>query len=1070
MVRKSLIMSETGVVTTLELYGFANTILGKIGKGSITNKKSKMESNQEKIILILDTSGSMGQLVIKVISAVHDLLLKQGYKSTDTLSIITFDSCVKVYESQIRNMCYLGINSGGSTNFSEVPNHLYNVLTKNREVKQFNILCISDGEIFDQEKSMTTLENMKKLIPSDILCNVCSIRLFSSTFATPDTRTLVGVSQLDNSGKLTKLNEIKYGDSLEIIGTFMSEHFTIGNIVRLESLRVGISTQPCGSFCKSIILSNEETWIYFDSLPYEGELTIDNISLSIMPMTNLTLNNYLNVLDKVFSRIDNEIRTLKIVNTKESQERLKKILEFLSSVQSWELEQKTLVDLQEISIDNLSEYSLLFKRRLLKKKVEGQQKTVINRLQELINNDNISKLNANQKAEFLRNNVEVNAQSKRLVRLGGVNDNKDNTAFDLNERIRIEVKNICSNISKLDEVDASLQETSFFSQETCVESLRQLNQVLPYLNDLDAADIFQLINIVGIGAYNPRIQEYPDTRLWKPSKLYPSCNTSMCDIIMYHTMKKKSIAPQDQYDFTKGIPVPGFPNEFMNCAIPVFSDQRVLNFLYTNAPTILEIINSINIMRLVIDVPDSYYYVTANGCYKLLQDMCNTTTELHYTLLMQLIKNINQNSYVGNYRKLFLKGNPTFAMTSYYGVTNTIVPVTVLLTLSKDYYGTNPDNISKLLRATYNFEIYHRMRGLIKHLLSGMSEEKKLLGEGPVRQELINDILGITNDKMINVGEPLTDDPEFTESSINFNDIVDTLYDKYENELSSIKYLVMIPNIICGNIDSIKESWINVENNIVSALGINYVNYKHYCCHQMLLGLIHGSQSERVDHENKIVHVPEFMSMEEGDKYFTNYVNNKYFTEYNRRIAVKHAKEVSELSQILADTIIQENDEKKIYDLFRDGLVDVVRGVEMKTKFVNEYSEGVSYLLESLLDPKLVVPKRVIKIKTLILGVDANGTRVWNGENIIKGVKRAQLEPFFEKEEFEEYMSIYMVRRVHTYRESGKPNNNGYSRFNPSFYGLGYMTILDFVQNAPKEEVADYLKRNSKKNYNVDFD
>lgn len=1046
----------------LQLFELDNYIIGNI-QNSKDNSSSKSNNLKSKFILILDTSGSMGNLVLQVLETVEKSLLAMNYSPRDTISIITFDSNVRVYETTIDLIRRQGIRSSGCTYFHEVPNVLVKILSKDASVNVYNILCVSDGEISSQELAMRSISEIKPLIPNGILCNVCSVRLFSSTYASPDTRTLVGVSQLDNSGKVTVLQEIEYGKSVDILLKFMQEQFT-SEITTLESSTNNLIFAPwkvIGN--KSMILSQENNWLYFTSMPTTNSLTINSSSVEILPVIKLEHNNYIEILSKVFEKIDNEIRALKIVNTKESSETLIQVSKFINTIQEWESNQISLNSLKEDI--TLNEYSLIFRRQLIQKRITSQHKSIINKLQELINVDNVSKLNSNQKADFLRSNVEATAKSKRLVRLAGLcgDDN-----FDLDERVRIEVQNICKNINKLDSVDEMTQETSFYSQETCVESLRQLHEILPYLNSLTASDIFKLINIVGIGC-NCKIQEYPDARVWKPVEIYPSCNISMCDIIMYHTVKKGSKSSNqeinNEYDYTQGIPVPGFPGKFVNSVVPVFSSQLVLDFLYNYAPTILEVTTSINIMRLVIDIPDSFYYVQANGAYKIIQDMCNNDTgytELYYTVLQKLLSNINKPAYINNYRRLFLCEEPLLNMTSFTNTTNTIVPVSVITTLDKDQFSENNFNkISTLLRATYNFDVYHQMRGYLRFMLT----ERQIENDEIIKQELIRELLMIDFNMLPNVGELFTDDPVFEEIKIKLGESCDEIYKKFESRLVGVKYLSQIPCILTCESEGIKEGWSNIESNISKILGIEYDNFKVYTVHQLLLALLFSQQNERVDVENKKVLVPDFVKKATADKFFNDYVNNIYSKEINKRLANKHAKEITEMSTILADTIIQESDKDKIINLFKSGLTENVRGNTIVTKFVNQYSEGVTYLLNSLTDEKFTIPLRGFKLKVLILGVDDQLNRVWNGDNIIKGIKKSVLEPFFTKEEWQEFDTISKLYRTHTYRESDKPNRCGHCNSNPSWYGLGYGSWEEFLKTANKDEILSYIKSRKHKKY-----
>lgn len=1037
--------------------------IGNIIVNSNNNDIGKQANQISKFILILDTSGSMGYLVEKVLRSVQESLLKTpGFQNNTIITIITFDSNVKMYEISVAAMCNQYISASGCTYFKSVPAYLVDAIRRsNRDynTNYFKILCISDGDIHDQEDAMKNIQNIKPVLTSNLLYNVCAIRLFSTRDGSPDTRTLVGISQLDNTGKQIKLNEILYGQSLTAISEFMNAQFS-GSVTTLVSKESNIQEYPWTVPVNSISFTNDNAWLFFKNLPTSDSLLVNNQQVIILPPLLLTVSDFGNKLAQVFSKIDNTIKSLLITNTASSKQTLGEILKYLDTLQAWEIEQANLEAINNNDHADNSKvriaYSLSFKRASIKQRITQQRRTVIRALQELINNDTVSKLNSNQKAEFLRSDVVSNAKSKRLARVAGVAGDD----FNLDERVRIEVQNICNNIHLLKDINTDNSLVSFFSQESCLESLRQLVEVLPYLQDLDAADIFKLVNIVGIGC-NATIGEYPDPRLWKPNELYPSCNISVSDIITYHTMKKTS-SKDDNYDFTQGIPVPGHPGATMNCIVPIFSetDLPVLNFLYTYAPTILNISTSINIRRLSLDVPDSFYYVCAAGAFKLCQlivkDNC---TELHLTTLKNIVNALNQPTYTRGYRKLFLSNDvdPLLNMNAFTNTTNTIVPVAMLLTLTWEYCEANKETVAKLLRSIFNFETYHHIKGIIKKACADPTTYDK------IRQKHINKMLNI-DDRMPDVGAAFSDDPVFKKVSINLEEKLEEAMDKHSGRLTILKTLAILPTIITWDSDKIKTCLAD-PNLEFKSLDLDYDNLKLYVLHQTLLGLIYNSQSERINIDEARVLVPNFTDKKSATEYFTNYVNKVYENRFNNALSNKHTTELEEAANILADTIIQSTNKEEILDLFKNGITDSVRGNQVVTKFINQYSEGVDYLLTSLLDATLTVPLRVFKLKVLILGVDDNRERVWNGQNTIKGIKTTSLKPFFNDYEWDEYSTVFKVYKAHSYRSSDLPNRHGFCNSNPSFYGMGYETFEEFLELATNNEVTEYVNANKNKKY-----
>jgi len=489
----------------------------------------------------------------------------------------------------------------------------------------------------------------------------------------------------------------------------------------------------------------------------------------------------------------------------------------------------------------------------------------------------------------------------------------------------------------------------------------------------------------------------------------------------------------------------------------------------------LEVVSSINIMRLSLDIPGTFYYVMANGFYKLVFNISDSKggSELMLTSVTNLAKNLRQEKYTNNYIKLFFTDEPSANMTSYYNVSSSIVPVSILAALENSTIDKmNTINyeqfLPKLLRSIYNFDTYHKTKGSIKYFASKNDQTDC----DKLRKNLLASILKIDFNRLPRIEDEhlFSDDSPFVEFELEISEgDIDRIFKKYGNkEILTICSLPIVNNFIRSNgemtIGDFNKEIANIENNVCNILGINYKNYKLYAVQQFLLGLMFSSQKERVDIPTKKVLFPDLVNEEDSNKFFKKYINNIYFEEYERLVSEKHNRELQESYIILADEIMGSDSKEEVIDLFKNGLKSNVRGVDVVTKFVNQDTYGVRYLIDNLIDANMDIVDRSYKIWVTILGTDMNtadfpdkNLRVWNGDNIIKLHDFNKFLPYFSDEEWNSFRNVVQLYRSHSYRASDIPNRHGYHASNPSFYGLGYESLLEFIKRESVDEVKKYL-------------
>ena len=122
--------------------------------------------NKAKFIMILDISGSMSSyvhnLVTKIIPRGLNLL---NYRDTDFIHLITFQSKVKydyITVGQLKKDS--SIVGSGDTYMANVYKNIKFILNSYPKQKNYRILVLSDGIIYDQEKTKNEAEIIKEFI------------------------------------------------------------------------------------------------------------------------------------------------------------------------------------------------------------------------------------------------------------------------------------------------------------------------------------------------------------------------------------------------------------------------------------------------------------------------------------------------------------------------------------------------------------------------------------------------------------------------------------------------------------------------------------------------------------------------------------------------------------------------------------------------------------------------------------------------------------------------------------------------------------------------------------------
>lgn len=220
-------------------------------------------------------------------------------------------------------------------------------------------------------------------------------------------------------------------------------------------------------------------------------------------------------------------------------------------------------------------------------------------------------------------------------------------------------------------------------------------------------DILKLINIVGIGAYS-EYGNYPDPMTYRLQNIYPSTFISISDILTAYEVS----GGQNLSDISN-------PNNKISTCIPIFEDERIHKFLVKYCPHLLEYYASIGMRKIIAEVSFTYEYTILAGYWKMIEILLNDRSEINIKIFINFINNYKiaskehfdyvlnlvdeQKKQEKNINSIYIANN---------GITNMTSPLINLVINEKNEI--DKEFIQKIIRATYQFEVYQYIRKLIR--------------------------------------------------------------------------------------------------------------------------------------------------------------------------------------------------------------------------------------------------------------------------------------------------------------------------------------------------------------------
>lgn len=1041
-------MSSSSIPHTLKVYPCGGQgYIGKLDYAPLatTASAAPISSPTASVhtIVVLDRSGSMGNNVERLVNRVLPQLFERlQYAAQDPITLFAFDNEARTVESTVQELKQVRMVAGGATHMSTALHCLNSWLherVRQHDRRPIRVLTISDGDVHDMSEVLALAPQIAAYIrQSELVVNSQAVRLFTSS-GQPDTRAVASVLQLNTMSASTLVDMVAHA-SETVLAQQMEPLFAQDGLkqsIELASTEAVFLATPWDKEAAQLLrITPGENTFWLRTIPNQLTLTTDASLpvqyVGVQVKETLTFDTYSSVLRTKIEYFMNQLSLLKVMNTASASEQIGRIVTYFS-------------DMEKVLVANEGDMQLLLSSGRLRarldyfrQKIVKSQRSVAQRMSELASDERVAQFNSAQSAEYLRT-VTNTRNARGLVR-------RANTAgTDFNTKAREEVRAMAAHLDHLKDVDDSKHQVSFYSQGTTLEGIRTVCDLVTQnlLDDVDAPEIVQLLNIVGVACQAP-IGEFPDPITWRVTQMHPGCYVSLSDVLIVEMNKEV-------------LKTPGTSAPIVN-VIPMFEDARIQRFLQKHAPSLLQYTCGIGMRRMLADIPMTYEYTIVAGIWQMVPQLNLDKSTLAVQTWVALIQTFQRAT--GNYFQYNVAdvGAPTDPTRSYFisgdGVTKMVSP---LLTLLGDEH--KRAYIPAILRALYTYETWQALRRGYKNAPN----------PGEAAQEQLHRLIGLNMERDKTAVRPLFEpepqDPHFHDQY----EIVDDEFRKNLKEMWYINALTLLP----AYLEVARQVLVDPQYDAVQAMrsvpelssqtardALQLVGeLDEFQFFNMVQALQYTTTAQRLDKENKRMLMTDVGLVDRAQTELRAYVRAQFKQQYDADCAYKAKQEQEVLCTELVQSLVSSTTLAEYVQLLQQG---VTRGGRT-CQLVNRSSAGFVELQASLFDVTRAVPLRPKKLEVLLLGRDLQqqDVVVWNGGNVVMGVNMLQYAQVYRagggtEEGWAGVRDFYKRNYRITYRD-GQPNRHSHSNNKVSFYALGYNTLEEYRAAVSSSEWHDYL-------------
>ena len=984
------------------------------------------------LIMIVDRSGSMGQFYTKIFQKVMPLLLEKiHYPQNKKVHFITFDSNIESRKLTKEEFMNPGKeNARGCTYMHGVFQELEKIISNQN--LSYRILTLSDGELHDSRETSNKASEFYNKIKGKYSINSQAVRFFSSNDADPDTLGLASVIQL-NTIKDTTLLDVNARDDESLIADKLSKLFIndgLGNKVVLISDKKNLKNAPWEEKSNQIVLAPGRNVFWLDDISQFNVQVNDEkpVKVEIQTGEDINLENYGTILADKVKVFITKLKILKILGNEKAKEEIDLMVKYFKEFEDT-LEKVNKEDLV------LKDGKMNSRIQYIKKLINQRKGLISNQMEAIKNEQKLNELNSQQKADYLRNvdNTKLGKNLAKRAVEGGL---------DFTEQIKEEILDMKNHLQEISNIDYSNDPTSFYSTSSTLEGIKALCDLDqdPVFGELSATDFLELINIVGIASFGT-IGDYVDPLLYLVKAVYPGCYISVSDIITAESVSKGQ----------QKLMAPGLNQEINNC-IPIFTNQKVYDFLNKYAPTILELSAGIGMRRVLGNIPKTFESTILSGLWKIIGVVKGSEKlEVNAKSLLELIKTMvivagNHNEDVIQVIQNQFNNKEVQKMGLYLNEYGLFQLLPVLYKIASQNM-LNKEQLQKFLRSIYRFELYKLIKRNIR-LNKTDKEQKEYI------DKTLNEALGIDFEKY---GTKLPEmfekklDPQFCDQYIINPEVINN-FRKQIGWIENIPYAYLVfqtalkPDAI-NEIKNLPQFTLEMKKDY---LGINY-DFNKFIVFNIVQSLCFKEKIDRENENEKIMKIMDSNDEVEVDKFLKEQTKHIYSSKYN----IENQKQIKLQNEIitkeLVDKLINSQSLEEFNNLMRNGITKGYLTHIIK----DESTKGYNDLKNILLDEKKEVPLRFEKIKEILSAVDEKGEQLWNKGNAVRN-KRLHYQKFIEKQQPDLWKEINEINITHKYRE--KENRQGHSNKKQSYWAIGFDTLDQFYKKSDKAAVENYKK------------
>ena len=799
-----------------------------------------IQATKSNVVLVLDTSGSMGSMPKEFLSALKTSLLNAGYDLTDYVDVITFDSQTIKQSVRIENLHRMSLTSGG-TYMEGVPRALKESISDFSQT--YTVFMVSDGNVFDMPATNRNIDAYLGNCYSNVTVHMIRYGSGGDTFALAKFASISphqsDVPTIGLSGVSTCFNE-----------RLISMVRVNGNDLSLDGVTYG----------KTIGVSNGTTFIGSDdSISIDGyTIEVERVpedSVQASRMIEKFASQQLPILGKL------------LIARKDIQRRL----QFLKEMEA--MYNRLCADTSGPA-DTVPVY-LRDRINVIRRRLSKAKTSVFTAIREFENRDKVSVLNSQQgAANFLRQLNEA-SRSDRHVARRAMNSLGDQTPDQIVEQLLQELRSLLDTFPAEDSADADV---SFFSQCTALEAFRDgLQEAIKLLDEfgsIAATDVMTLIGFLGIPVLVKQ-GSYPDPWAVKIQRVYEGFLLNEADL--YTALQQGG-----QLTF----PGQG-PDAIVNAVIPIF---RLNKTIWGPLRKLADLHASASIRQALAPISGDRSALRGSAVKFLLNDSSSQDAipEIRAQSFWWLLQTIQYSLMKTNFGDIISGAS---APGAYMTGDNEISHSTKLFTM---FLG-----IPKIAELVKQGHVFHAIMEYIQYF-----HVRRTLSSDDDRTQILHEILGIDTTTGPKAQEPMTPEPEDIPFPAEFDidQLYEALVSrKLLVSANLIANFLRFTEVTSSreftrtDIESLPP--FDLEKFVQDTFN---VSLKSYMAVMGVLALQTVKEIDRVDKETRTVKYPTFSSEEEIAAYLRTYIVSQHKDAYETTL---HEKEVRE-REIMLETNI----------------------------------------------------------------------------------------------------------------------------------------------------------------------